>query len=82
MFIGHYGPSFAGNALKRSIPLWVLFLAVQWLEATPHGDFRAVTQVGNVVLRKISRAEVARFVLDELEPGRYLHQMPFIGHEN
>ena len=32
MFVGHYGPSFAGNALKKSIPLWVLFVAVQSLD--------------------------------------------------
>jgi len=32
MFVGHYGPSFAGKALARSIPLWVLFLAVQLLD--------------------------------------------------
>jgi hypothetical protein len=29
MFVGHYGPSFAGKAIKRTIPLWVLFVAVQ-----------------------------------------------------
>lgn len=29
MFVGHYGPSFAVKAWQRSIPLWVLFLAVQ-----------------------------------------------------
>ena len=32
MFVGHYGPSFAGKALKKSIPLWVLFFAVQLLD--------------------------------------------------
>jgi len=32
MFVGHYGPSFAGKALKKSIPLWVLFGAVQLLD--------------------------------------------------
>jgi membrane-bound metal-dependent hydrolase YbcI (DUF457 family) len=32
MFIGHYGPSFAAKAVKNSIPLWVLFLAVQLLD--------------------------------------------------
>jgi membrane-bound metal-dependent hydrolase YbcI (DUF457 family) len=32
MFVGHYGPSFAGKSLNRAIPLWVLFLAVQWLD--------------------------------------------------
>lgn len=32
MFIGHYGPSFAGKACKPAIPLWVLFLAVQLVD--------------------------------------------------
>jgi len=32
MFVGHYGPSFAGKALKQAIPLWVLFVAVQFLD--------------------------------------------------
>jgi hypothetical protein len=29
MFVGHYGPSFAAKALKKSIPLWILFMASQ-----------------------------------------------------
>jgi uncharacterized membrane protein HdeD (DUF308 family) len=32
MFIGHYGPSFAAKAWKKTIPLWVLFLAVQLVD--------------------------------------------------
>ena len=32
MFVGHYGPSFAAKAAKNSIPLWVLFIAVQLLD--------------------------------------------------
>jgi hypothetical protein len=32
MFVGHYGVSFATKKLDASIPLWVLFLAVQWLD--------------------------------------------------
>lgn len=32
MFVGHYGPAFAAKAAKRSIPLWVLFLAVQLVD--------------------------------------------------
>jgi hypothetical protein len=32
MFIGHYGVSFAGKAAQKQLPLWVLFLAVQWLD--------------------------------------------------
>ena len=32
MFVGHYGPALAGKAVKKPVPLWVLFLAVQLLD--------------------------------------------------
>jgi hypothetical protein len=32
MFVGHYGVSFATKKVDATIPLWVLFLAVQWLD--------------------------------------------------
>ena len=32
MFVGHYGPSLAAKAINKTIPLWVLFLAVQWMD--------------------------------------------------
>ena len=32
MFVGHYGPAFAAKAVRKSIPLWVLFLAVQLVD--------------------------------------------------
>jgi hypothetical protein len=32
MFVGHYGVSFAAKGIDGSIPLWVLFLAVQLLD--------------------------------------------------
>ena len=32
MFVGHYSVSFVYNKSETSIPLWVLFLAVQWLD--------------------------------------------------
>lgn len=32
MFVGHYGVSFAAKKVEPSIPLWVLFLAVQFLD--------------------------------------------------
>src|SRR5262249_31687626 len=32
MFIGHYGPALAAKPLARQIPLWLLFVAVQWLD--------------------------------------------------
>ncbi len=32
MFIGHYGPALAAKPLARRIPLWLFFVAVQWLD--------------------------------------------------
>ena len=32
MFIGHYGVSFASKSFHKSIPLWLLFIAVQFLD--------------------------------------------------
>ena len=32
MFVGHYGVSFAAKKLALQIPLWLLFIAVQWLD--------------------------------------------------
>lgn len=32
MFVGHYGPAFAVKAADRTIPLWLLFLAVQFVD--------------------------------------------------
>jgi len=32
MFVGHYSVAFAAKKADASIPLWVLFLAVQWLD--------------------------------------------------
>ena len=32
MFVGHYGPSFGIKSIQRSIPLWLLFVAVQLLD--------------------------------------------------
>jgi hypothetical protein len=32
VFIGHYGPAFGAKAAVRRVPLWVYFVAVQWLD--------------------------------------------------
>jgi hypothetical protein len=34
MFVGHYGPSFAGKAIDQDnrVPLWLLFIAVQFVD--------------------------------------------------
>jgi hypothetical protein len=32
MFVGHYGPAFAAKPASNSIPLWLLFVAVQFMD--------------------------------------------------
>ena len=32
MLVGHYGPAFGLKAKERALPLWVLFVAVQWMD--------------------------------------------------
>ena len=32
MFVGHYGPSFVAKKAEPSVPFWVLFVAVQFLD--------------------------------------------------
>jgi hypothetical protein len=32
MFVGHYSASFAGRAAEKRIPLWLLFIAVQFID--------------------------------------------------
>ena len=32
LFAGHYSFSFAGKSAERRIPLWLLFIAVQWID--------------------------------------------------
>jgi len=32
LFVGHYGPSFAAKSMESRIPLWLLFIAVQFVD--------------------------------------------------
>ena len=32
MFVGHYGVSFAARRMGKGLPLWVWFIAVQWMD--------------------------------------------------
>jgi hypothetical protein len=32
MFVGHYGVSFAAKPLAAPVPLWIWFIAVQWMD--------------------------------------------------
>jgi hypothetical protein len=32
LFIGHYAPAFVAKAVVKTVPLWVLFVAAQWVD--------------------------------------------------
>ena len=71
------------EALIRESGLdWVIVRPTVFREGQARSPFRAVTDVTGVVLRRIARAEVAQFTLEQLTDNRFLHQTPFIGHEN
>jgi putative NADH-flavin reductase len=63
--------------------------ALQWTIVRPaafrerrrgRGPLRAAVDLRGVTFRSIAPVEVASFVVDELETGRYMRQAPFIGH--
>jgi putative NADH-flavin reductase len=63
--------------------------ALQWTIVRPaafrerrrvRGPLQAAVDLRGVTLRSIAPAEVAAFIVDELERGRYLRQTPFVGH--
>jgi putative NADH-flavin reductase len=60
---------------------WTIVRPASFRKETPPGPLRAVTAVDDVTLRRISRSEVAQFLVDELEQNRYVRQCVFIGHE-
>lgn len=59
---------------------WTIVRPAPFRTRTPPGPLRVVTNVEGVTLSKISRLEVARFLLDALEENRYVHQAVFVGH--
>jgi len=66
--------------IRLSTLEWTLVRPAAFRERTPEGPLQVITRVEGVTLRRISRREVATFVLDELEHKRYVRQAVFIGH--
>lgn len=63
MFVGHYGVSFVAKRSDDSIPLWVLFLAVQlldivWAPLVLLGvDFPSLLEAESAYLVKVRRKQ-------------------------
>lgn len=69
------------DLVRQSETDWTLVRPAPFGSRTPLGPLRVVTNVDGVTLRKISRLEVAKFLVDALEQNRYVRQAVFIGHE-
>lgn len=60
---------------------WIIVRPAPFAERVPDEPLRVHTRIErDTVLRRITRAEVAAFVVDQLDSDAYLRQRPFIGH--
>lgn len=60
---------------------WIIVRPAPFSHRRPAGDLEVHAHVGpDTVLRRVTRDEVAAFVVDQLESDRYLRRRPFIGH--
>jgi putative NADH-flavin reductase len=67
--------------IRDSALEWTIVRPASFRESRkPRGPLQAAVDVRGVTLRSIAPAEVAAFVVDEVESARYLRQTPFVGH--
>ena len=69
------------SLIRESHTDWTIVRPAPFRHKRPPGPLKAVTDVDDVTLRRISRLEVAEFLVEELEQNRYVRQSVFIGHE-
>lgn len=69
------------SLIRESQTDWTIVRPAPFRKDRPSSPLRAVTDVDNITLRRISRPEIAEFLLDELEQNRYVRRSVFIGHE-
>lgn len=68
--------------IRQSTLDWVIVRPAPFRATAGSRPFQAITEISpNTVLRRITRDEVAAFVLDQLSSDRYLRKPVFIGHE-
>ena len=60
---------------------WTIVRPAPFAEKRADGPLQVHTSVrSDTTLRRVTRVEVADFVLDQLTSNRYVHEKPFIGH--
>lgn len=68
--------------IERSRLDWTIVRPAPFARSSGAGPLRVVTQIPpGLQLRRVTRQEVAGFILDCLEQASFLRQKPFIGHE-
>jgi putative NADH-flavin reductase len=60
---------------------WIIVRPAPFVKGNVTGPIEVHTRiVPNTVLRRITRDEVAAFIVEQIDDDRYLRQRPFIGH--
>lgn len=68
--------------IERSSLDWTIVRPAPFARSSGAGALRVVTHIPpGLQLRRVTRQEVACFILDCLEQATFLRQKPFIGHE-
>ena len=60
---------------------WIIVRPARFVEDDVTGPFEVHTRIApSTVLRRVTRDEVAAFIVEQIDNDRYLRQRPFIGH--
>lgn len=59
---------------------WTIVRPASFTDGPRRGNLRAATNLDGVTIRKISRADTAAFVLEQLTTDRFLRQTPLAGY--
>ena len=60
---------------------WIIVRPARYVEVTPPGQLEVHTRIApDTVLRRVTRDEVAAFVVEQVGSDRYLRMKPFIGY--
>jgi len=69
------------EALIRGRSLdWIIVRPASFTNGVQLGNLRAVTDLKDVTIRSISRADAAAFVLEQLLSDTYLRKTPLVGY--
>jgi putative NADH-flavin reductase len=67
------------EVIAKSGTKWTIIRGPRLMEKPPQGSYR-VGMVGVNASTAITYGDLAQFIADELEQGKYIHSMPFVSH--